>query len=197
MAGVLRREQGRLRVGAVFGAAVAAASRAVQAARDVVPDGAGHHGAAVAALTHHGANGVQTTPQHEAGEQEKHNAAGEPHAHGQLPARSVVAFAVVRQGAEHLALVPDWISGLTRDAQEVGSLWQQVSQVCARLADRNSLFMLEAFSFESHEQAVPVGVVHDAVKGVPAARVRGPADSGRGAGDVVHCYCHGVDGEMA
>lgn len=141
-------------------------------------------------LAGNGADGTETPPQQDASDDQEQDAAGQPDAHGQLPAASLATFAAFAQSAEHLALVPHRVGRLARHAQEIGCLGEEVGQVCARVADGDALFMHEALAFVAHQDAVPVGVVHDAVEGVHAARDRRPADSGRGGGDVVHRDSH-------
>lgn len=137
-----------------------------------------------------GADGTETPPQQDASDDQEQDAAGQPDAHGQLPAASVVTFAVFAQSAEHLALVPHRVGRLARHAQEIGCLGEEVGQVCARVADGDALFVHEALAFVAHQDAVPVGIIHDAVEGVHAAGDRRPADSGRGGGDVVDGDSH-------
>lgn len=111
---------------------------------------------------------MKTSPQQDAGDDQEQDAAGQPDAHGELPARPVVSLAAVTQSAEHLALFPHWIGGLARHAQEVGGLGEKVGQVRAGLTDGDALLMHEALALVAHQQAVPVGVVHDAVEGIQA-----------------------------
>lgn len=169
-----------------FAAAVAAPPGGVKASRgrDVSATCAGHHSAALGPLTGDGADGVQTPPQEDAGDDQEQDAAGQPHAHGQFPASPVLTIAVLTQGVEHLTLVPHRIGSLTRHAQEVGGLGDQVGQVRAGLADRDALLVLETPALVAHQQAVPVRVVHDAVEGVQAPGGRRPAHSGGVGGNV-------------
>lgn len=181
VAGGLRREEGALYDGGMFGAVLAAASGTVEASgsRHVLAGGVvRRHMAAVRGLTGDGADGVETTPQQDASDDQEQDAAGQPDAHGELPAGSVVTFAVVAQSAEHLALVPHRIGRLARHTQEVGSLGEQVSQVCVGLTDGDSLLVHETLAFVAHQEAVPVWVIHDAVESVEAAGRRRPAHSG-------------------
>lgn len=60
----------------------------------------------------------------------------------------------------------------------------------AGLADWDSILVHEAFAFVAHREAVPVGVVHDAVEGVQAGGRWRPVHSGSGGGDVVDCDSH-------
>lgn len=163
--------------GGVFGAALAGSSGRV-GSRPVLAGGVGRHMAAVCGLTGDGADGVETSPQQDASDDQEQDAAGQPDAHGELPARSVVTFAAIAQSAEHLALVPHRIGCLTRHTQEVGGLGEEVGQVRAGLTDGDSFLVHEALALVAHQEAVPVGVVHDAVEGVQAAGGRRPAHSG-------------------
>lgn len=172
--------------GGEFGGVLTAASGSVEATRRVAAAGA----AVVCRLAVDGADGAETTPQQDRGDDQQQDTAGQPHAHGQLPARSVVPLAAVAQGAEHLALVAHRVGRLTGHTQEVGGLREEVGQVRAGLTDGDALLVHEALALVAHQQAVPVGVIHDAVEGVQAAGGRGPAHSGRGGGDVVHHNSH-------
>lgn len=146
--------------------------------------------AAICSLAGNGADGTETPPQQDPGDDQEQDAAGHPDAHGQLPAASVVTFAVFAQSAEHLALVPHRVGRLARHAQEIGCLGEEVGQVGAGVADGDALFVHEALAFVAHQDAVPVGIIHDAVEGVHAAGDRRPADSGCGGGDVVDRDSH-------
>lgn len=179
-----------MRHGGEFAGVLAAASGSVEAPRRAAAAGAGGHAAVVCRLAVDGADGAETTPQQDRGDDQQQDAAGQPHAHGQLPARSVVPLAAAAQGAEHLALVPHRVGRLTGHTQEVGGLREEVGQVRAGLTDGDALLVHEALALVAHQQAVPVGVVHDAVEGVQAVGGRGPAHSGRGGGDVVHHNSH-------
>lgn len=183
------REQRGLHRHGALNAPVAAGGR-VEAPRcgHVLEGGAGRRRrrrAAVGRLALEGTDGVEAAPQQDAGDDQEQDAAGQPHAHGQLPARPVATFAALAQRAEHLALLPHRVGRLARHAQEVGGLGQEVGQVRAGPADGDALLVHEALALVAHEQAVPVGVVHDAVEGVQAAGGRRPAHPGRGGGDVV------------
>lgn len=164
----------------MFGAVLRAASRREEASgpRHVLAGGVGCHVAVICNLAGDGADGVETSPQQDASDDQEQDAAGQPHTHGQLPSRSVVTFAVVAQSAEHLALVPHWVGCLTCHTQEVGGLGEEVGQARAGLTDRNALLVHETLALVAHQEAVPVGVVHDAVEGVQAAGGRRPAHSG-------------------
>lgn len=126
--GGLRRKKGGLHDGRVFAAVLAAASRGIQASRSrhVLEGRVGHHRAAVCGLAGEGADGVETSPQQNASDDQEQDAAGQPDAHGEFPAGSVVTFAAFAQSAEHLALLPYRIGGLTCHAQEVSGLGEQV-----------------------------------------------------------------------
>lgn len=134
--------------------------------------------AAICGPTGDGADGVETPPQQDTSDDQEQDAAGQPDAHGELPAGSVVTFAAVTRSAEHLALVPHRIGCLTRHTQEVGGLGEKVGQVRAGLTDGDAFLVHEALALVAHQQAVPVWVVHDAVEGVEAAGGRWPAHSG-------------------
>lgn len=164
----------------MFGAVLAAAPGGVEASRSghVLKGRVGHHRTAVCGLVREGADGVKTSPQQDAGDDQEQDAARQPDAHGELPARSVVTFTALTQSAEHLALVPHRIGSLTRHTQEVGGLGEKVGQVCAGLTDRDAFLVHETLALVAHEQAVPVGVVHDTVEGVQAAGGRRPAHPG-------------------
>lgn len=197
MAVGLRGEQRARHHAAQLGAVPAAAPPAVEAHGRVAAAGAGGRhvavvvvGAAASGPAVHTADCAEAAPQQDGGDEQQQHAAGQPHPHGQLPARPLVAVAALAGRAEHLALVPHRVGRLARHAEEVGGLRLQVAQVHAGLADGDALFVLEALALVAHEQAVPVGVVHDAVEGVQAARRRGPAHPGRGGGDVVHHHSH-------
>lgn len=133
---------------------------------------------------------METPPHQDAGGDQQEDAAGEPDARRKPPTGSVVTLAALAQSAEHLALVLHRIGRLTRHAEEVGGLREQVTYVCAGLADGDSVLVHEALAFVAHHQAVPVWVVHDAVEGVQAGGRRGPVHSGCGGGDVVDCDSH-------
>lgn len=184
--------EGGLHDAGMFGTVLAGASGSVEASRSrhVLAVGVGHNMAAVCILTGDGADGVETSPQQYAGNDQEQDAAGQPDTHGELPPGPVVSFAAVTQSAEHLALVAHRIGCLTCHAQEVGSLGEEVGQVRAGLTDRDAFLMHETLALVAHEQAVPVWVVHDAVEGVQAAGGRWPAHSGRGGRDVVHLNPH-------
>lgn len=141
--------------------------------------------ASVRGPTRHGADGVETSPQQDASDDQEQDAAGQPDAHGELPARSVVTIAVIAQSAEHLALLPHRIGRLTRHTQEVGGLREEVGQERGGLTDGDAFLVHETLALVAHQQAVPVWVVHDAVEGVQAFGGRWPAHFGRGGGDVV------------
>lgn len=166
--------------GGVFGAVRRAASWRVEASgpRRVLAGGVGCRVAVIRSLAGDGADGVETSPQQDASDDQEQDAAGQPHAHGQLPSRSVVTFAVIAQSAEHLALVAHWVGCLTCHTQEVGGLGEEVGQVCAGLTDGNAFLVHETLALVAHQEAVPVGVVHDAVEGVQAAGGGRPAHSG-------------------
>lgn len=166
--------------GGVFGATLAAASWTVETSgsRHVLAGGVGRHMAVICRLAGDGADGVETSPQQDASDDQEQDAAGQPDAHGKLPASSVVTFAVIAQSAEHLALVPHRIGCLTRHTQEVGGLGEEVGEVCAGLTDRNAFLVHETLALVAHQQAVPVWIVHDAVEGVQTAGGRRPAHSG-------------------
>lgn len=70
---------------------------------------------------------METSPQQNTGDDQEQDAAGQPDAHGEFPASSVVTFTALAQSAEHLALLPYRIGGLTCHAQEISSLGEQVS----------------------------------------------------------------------
>lgn len=146
--------------------------------------------AAICALAGNGADGPETPPQQNASNDQEQDAAGQPDARRQLPAGSVVTFAALAQGAEHLALLPHRVRRLTRHTQEIRRLGEEVGEVCARVADGDAFFVHEALALEAHQDAVPVWIVHDAVEGVQAPGGRGPTHSGRGGGDVVDCDSH-------
>lgn len=159
--------------------AVAAGREEVPRLGHVLAGGVGHHRAAVGGSPgDDGAHVAEAPPQQDTGDDQEQEAAGQPDAHGQLPARPVVALAALALSAEHLALVPHRVGRLARHAQEVGGLREQVGQVRAGLADGDALLVLEAFPSEAHEQTVPVGVVHDAVEGVQAGGGGWPAHPG-------------------
>lgn len=178
--------------GGMFGAVLAAASGGVEASgsSNVLAGGVGCHVAAICSLTGDGTDGVETSPQKGASDDQEQDAAGQPDTHGELPASSVVTFAVIAQSAEHLALVPHRVGCLTRHAQEVGGLREEVGQVCAGLADGDAFLVHEALALVAHQEAVPVWIIHDAVEGVQAAGGRRPAHSSRGGGDVVDHNSH-------
>lgn len=90
----------------------------------------------------------------------------------------------------YLTLLSNGIGRLAGHTQEVCGLGVQVGQVRARLTDRDALLVHEALPFVAHQQAVPVGVVHDAVESVQAVRRPGPAHFGRGGRDVVDYDSH-------
>lgn len=137
-----------------------------------------------------GAESVNTAPEKGRGNDQEEDAAGQPHAHRQLPARPVVRVTAVAQSVENLTLLSDRVGCLAGHTQEVGGLRVKVGQVRAGLAHRDALFVHEAFPFVSHEEAVPVGVVHDAVESVQAVRRPGPAHFSRGGRDVVDYDAH-------
>lgn len=178
--------------GTVVAAAAAARSVETSGSRGVLAGGVGHHVAGVCSLACDGAGVVETPPQQYASDDQEQDATGQPDTHGQLPASPVVTFVTLGQSAEHLALLPNRIGGLTCHAQEVGGLREEVGQVCAGLTDRDAFLVHESFALVAHQQAVPVGVVHDAVEGVQAAGGRRPAHSGRSGGDIVHRDHHVV-----
>lgn len=146
------------------------------------------------ALAGDGAEGADTPPQQDGADDQQQDAAGQPDARRQLPARPAATFAVLAQSAEHLTLVPHGVRRLARHAQEVGRLGEEVGEVRAGVADGDALLVHEALALVAHQDAVPVGVVHDAVEAVPAAGGRGPAHPGRGAGDVVDRHSHVAPG---
>lgn len=188
----LCREVGWLHDVGEFDAVLAAASRSVEGSRcgHALTGWVGHHRVSGCGLAGEDTDVVKTAPQQDAGDDEEQDAADEPYGHCQLPAGSVVTFAAVAQSAEHLALFPHRIGSLTRHTQEVGSLREEIGQVCAGLTDRDTILIHEAFALVAHEQAVPVGVVHDAVEGVNAGGGGWPAHPGWGGGDVVDCNHH-------
>ena len=94
------------------------------------------------------------------------------------------------QRVEDLALLARGFGRLARHAQDVGGLRAQVAQEGAGLADGHAVLPQEAFARVAHQQAVPVGVVHDAVEGVQAAGRRGPVDRGGCGRDVLHSDGH-------
>lgn len=146
--------------------------------------------AAICSLAGNGADGPETSPQQDASNDQEQDAAGQPDAHCELPAGSVLTFAVLAQSAEHLALVPHWVSCLTGHTQEVCCLGEEVGEVCAGVTDGDAFFVHETLAFVAHQDAVPVWIIHDAVEGVYAAGDRRPADSGRAGGDVVDRDSH-------
>lgn len=146
--------------------------------------------AAICTLAGNGADGPETPPQQNTGNDQEQDAAGQPDAHRQLPAGSVVTFAALAQSAEHLALLPHRVRRLTRHTQEIRRLGEEIGEVRAGVTDGDAFFVHEALAFEAHQDAVPVGIVHDAVEGVPAPGGRRPTHSGRGGGDVVDCDPH-------
>lgn len=152
--------------------------------------------AAICSLAGNGADGTETSPQQDTSNDQEQDAAGQPDAHCELPAGSVVTFAVFAQGAEHLALVPHWVGCLTRHTQEIRRLGEEVGEVCARVTDGDAFFMHETLAFVAHQDAVPVWIIHDAVEGVHAAGDRRPADSGRGGGDVVDRDSHAAGSRL-
>lgn len=166
--------------GTVLGTVGAAASGSVEASGSgrVLTGGVGCQVAAICRRAGDGADGVETSPQQDAGDDQEQDAAGQPDTHGELPASSVVPFAVMAQSVENLTLVPHWIGCLTRHTQEVGGLGEEVDQVGAGLTDGNALLVHEALALVAHEEAVPVWVVHDAVEGVQAAGRRRPTHPG-------------------
>lgn len=183
MAAWLRQHQRRLHGRDPLDALLAAAPpglEQVSRAGHVLAGGGRHHGAALGGAARQGAHVVEAAPQEDASDDQQQQAAGQPHAHRHLPARPVVALAALARRAEHLALLPDGVGGLARHAQEVGGLGQQVAQVGGGLADGDALLVLEALALVAHDEAVPVGVVHDAVEGVQAGRGGGPRHPGRG-----------------
>lgn len=155
--------------------AAAPGGEEVSRRRPVLPAHVSHHRAAVGGSPGEGARAVETPPHQEARDDQEQQAAGQPDARHVLPAAPVVRLAALTQSAEHFALLPHRIGGLTRHAQEVCGQGEQVGQVRAGLTDGDALFVFEAFALVAHDQAVPVGVVHDAVEGVPADGGRRPA----------------------
>ena len=192
MVGGRRWEVGALHDGGMFGVVVAAAGWGVDAPRSgyFLVIWVGRHVASVGGPTGHGADGVETSPQQDASDDQEQDAAGQPDAHGELPARSVVTIAVIAQSAEHLALLPHRIGRLTRHTQEVGGLWEEVGQECGGLTDRDAFLVHETLALVAHQEAVPVRVVHDAVERVQAFGKRRPAHFGWGGGDVVDYNHH-------
>lgn len=146
--------------------------------------------AAICSLAGNGADGTETSPQQDSSNEQQQDTADQPGAHCELPAGSVVTFAVFAQSAEHLALVAHWVRCLTCHTQEIRCLGEEVGEVCARVTDGDAFFVHEALAFVARQDAVPVWIVHDAVEGVHAAGDRRPADSGRGGGDVVDRDSH-------
>lgn len=138
----------------------------------------GDHRAALIGLTWERTGGVEASPQEKASNDQEQNAAGHPYAHSQLPACPVVRLTLITQCVEHLALPPGRIGCLTRHTQEVGGLGEEVAQVHVGLSDRDAGLVHETLALVAHQQAVPVGVIHDAIEGVYAARGRGPAHPG-------------------
>lgn len=187
MLGGRRREEGALHDVGMFGAVFAAAGWSVDASRSghILVIWVCRHVASVRGPAGHGADGVETSPQQDASDDQEQDAAGQPDAHGELPARSVVTIAVIAQSAEHLALLPHRIGRLTRHTQEVGGLWEEVGQERGGLTDGDAFLVHETLALVAHQQAVPVWVVHDAVEGVQAFGGRWPAHFGWGSGDVV------------
>lgn len=153
--------------------------------------------AAVCRLAGGGADGAETPPHQDSGDEQEKDAAGQPDARGQLPAGPVATFAACAQSAEHLALLPHRVGCLARHTQKVGCARQEVGKVRAGVADGDAIFVREALAFVAHQDAVPVGIVHDAVEGVHAAGDRRPAHSGRAAGDVVDGDSHAAGGRGA
>lgn len=176
----LRQHQRGLDADGPFDAFLAAAPGREEVSRTghVLTDGGSDDRAALGGSPRQGAHVVEAPPQKDAGDDQQQEAAGQPHAHSDLPARPVVAFAVLAWGAEHLTLFPDRIGGLARHAQEVGCLGEEVAQVGAGLADGDALLVLKALALVAHDEAVPVGVVHDAVEGVQTGGGGGPVHPG-------------------
>lgn len=121
---------------------------------------------------------MKTPPQQDAGDHKEQDAAGQPDAHSEFPSSPVMTVAALTQSAEHLALVSYRVGGLTRHTHEVGGLGEEVADVSGGLTDGDALFIRETFALVAHEEAVPVGVVHDAVEGVQAAGRCRPAHPG-------------------
>lgn len=193
MTGDLRRHERRLDDGGTFDAvhAVTSGCEEVTWFWHILASRVGHHGAAVGGSPRNdGAHVAKAPPQQDAGDDQKQEAAGQPHTHSKLPARPVMALAVLALSTEHLALVPHRIGRLTCHAQKVGGLGEEVGQVRAGLTDRDALLMVEAFPSEAHEQTIPVGVIHDTVKRVQAGGRWRPAHPGWGGRDVVDRYAH-------
>lgn len=183
--------------GGVFGAAAATAAATagsveLSGSGGVLAGRVGRRVTAVGSLAGDGAGVVETSPQQDASDDQEQDATGQPDAHCELPAGPVVTVVALGQSAEHLALVPNRIGSLTCHAQEVGGLRQEVGQVRAGLTDGDAFLVHESLALVAHQQAVPVGVVHDAVEGVQAAGRRRPAHSGRGGGDIVDRNPHDV-----
>lgn len=171
VSGDLRGHERRLDDGGTFDAVHAVASGREEMTRfgHILASRVGHHGAAVGGSPRNdGARVAKAPPQQDAGNDQKQEAAGQPDAHSELPARPVVALAALALSAEHLALVPHRVGRLARHTQKVGGLGEEVGQVRTGLTDGDALLVLEAFPSEAHEQTVPVGVIHDAVKCVQA-----------------------------
>lgn len=136
--------------------------------RHILAGGVSGSMAAICCLVGNGADGVETSPQQDASNDQQQNAACQPDTHSELPASSVVTFAIVAQSVEHLALVPHWVGCLTCHTQEIGGLGEEVGQVCSGLTNRNTFLVHETLAFIAHQEAVPVWVIHDAVEGVQA-----------------------------
>lgn len=94
--------------------------------RDIWVGCGGHHGAVVSILCGDGADGVETSPQQNASNDQEQEAAGQPDTHSKLPASKVITFIALAQSAEHLALIPDRICCPTCYTQEVGGLGEEV-----------------------------------------------------------------------
>lgn len=99
-------------------------------------------------------------------------------------------FYILCDKQSYLTLFSDGVGCLAGHTQEVGGLGVQVRQVCAGLAHRDAFFVHEALAFVAHQEAVPVGVVHNAVESVQAVGRPGPAHFSRGGRDVVDYDAH-------
>lgn len=132
---------------------------------------------------------METSPKQSHGNDQQENAAGQPDSHCQLPAALPELSALI-EGTKDLALLSGGICRLAGDAEDVCGLRTKVAQTGRSLAHGNPVLAQKTLACITHQKAVPVRVIHDAVERVHAAWRRRPADDGRGGGDVLNGDSH-------
>lgn len=142
------------------------------------------------ALASPAAQELQAAVEEDGGDDEEQDAAGEPDAQRQLFLGVARRCRVSFQRVKNSTLVCGGVGGLAGHTHDVRCQRSQVFNKEGGAAGRHPLLLLEAFSRVTRQHAVPVGVVHDAVKAVGTTGHFWPNHQCRVSCDVLDDYSH-------